>query len=70
MLKLATRSPFAKIRRNFSKYIEDNYGKNVHRLANRPAIEVSGFEIFTATLGTILLLGDVSFSLFIPITPL
>ena len=46
-------------RRRFSKYMEDNYGKNVHRLANRPAVEVSGFEVFTATVGCLFLLGDV-----------
>ena len=46
--------------RSFSKYIADNYGKNVHRLANRPTVEVSVFEIFAATVGTLLILGDVS----------
>jgi hypothetical protein len=45
--------------RSFSKYIADNYGKNVHRLANRPTVEVSVFEIFAATVGTLLILGDV-----------
>jgi len=60
MLRLAARRIPATIRRQFSKYMEDNYGKNVHRLANRPEVEVSGFEIFSATVGTILLFGDVS----------
>jgi hypothetical protein len=60
MLKLAGRHIQTTLRRNFSKYMEDNYGKNVHRLANRPEVEVSAFEIFAATLGTILLMGDVS----------
>ncbi|CBY19249.1 unnamed protein product [Oikopleura dioica] len=45
--------------RSFSKYIADNYGKNVHRLANRPTVEVSVFEIFAATVGTLLILGDI-----------
>ena len=59
MLRLLSRRVPLTLRRNFSKYMEDNYGKNVHRLANRPEVEVSAFEIFTATLGTIVLLGDV-----------
>ena len=59
MLRLLSKRVVHPFRRNFSKYMEDNYGKNVHRLANRPEVEVSAFEIFTATFGTVLLIGDV-----------
>ena len=55
-------------RRQFSKYIEDNYGKEVHRLANRPGIEVSPLEVFVYACGSFLLVADVSRSLFYPIT--
>ena len=47
-------------RRQFSKYIEDNYGKEVHRLANRPGIEVSPLEVFVYACGSFLLVADVS----------
>ena len=47
-------------RRQFSKYIEDNYGKHAHRLANRPGIEVSATEVFVFIFGAGLLLVDVS----------
>ena len=59
MLRLLAR-PARVARRQFSKYIEDNYGKNVHRLANRPEVECSASEIFVCTLGTLLLISDVS----------
>jgi len=45
-------------RRQFSKYIEDNYGKEVHRLANRPGIEVSPLEVFVYACGSFLLVAD------------
>ena len=48
-------------RRQFSKYIEDNYGKEVHRLANRPGIEVSPIEVFVYACGSFLLVADVSY---------
>ena len=47
-------------RRQFSKYIEDNYGKELHRLANRPGIEVSPIEVFVYSCGAFLLIADVS----------
>ena len=49
-------------RRQFSKYIEDNYGKELHRLANRPGIEVSPIEVFVYSCGAFLLIADVSSS--------
>ena len=56
--RLITRAP----RRQFSKYIEDNYGKELHRLANRPGIEVKPTEVFVYACGAFLLAADVSLS--------
>ena len=47
-------------RRNFSKYIEEEYGKTYHRLAVRPEVEISISEVTAYIVGAILLLGDVS----------
>merc|ERR1712212_388691 len=46
-------------RRFYSNYIEENYGKQVHRLANRPGIEVRPAELAAYTLGTMIMLGDI-----------
>merc|ERR1712131_79549 len=53
--RLITRAP----RRQFSKYIEDNYGKELHRLANRPGIEVKPTEVFVYACGAFLLAADI-----------
>lgn len=45
-------------KRQFSKYIEENYGKNAHRLANRPGIEVAPLEVFAYSLGAFLFITD------------
>ena len=49
-------------RRNFSKYMEEEYGKQYHRLAARPGVQIDNKEVFAYVLGGIILLTDVCLS--------